>query len=186
MLQRAGGKTMPAEVVEYVVRKTDGVPLYVEELTKAILESDFVRDAGDRYELTRPLSGVTIPATLQDLLMARLDRLPSIREVAQLGSILGREFAYEMLQAIGSLDETALEKALTSWSCRIAVSARARAARAIHFQACVGAGRSLPVAAQAHAPILSPPSRRSAGDPLSRDRETQPELVAHHYSQRRR
>jgi class 3 adenylate cyclase/tetratricopeptide (TPR) repeat protein len=112
MLQRAGGKAMPAEVIEYVARKTDGVPLYVEELTKAILEADFVRDAGDRYELTRPLSGITIPATLQDLLMARLDRLPTIREVAQLGSILGREFAYEMLQAIASLDTAALENGL--------------------------------------------------------------------------
>ena len=131
MLQRAGGKAMPAEVVEYVARKTDGVPLYVEELTKAIREADFVRDAGDRYELTRPLSDVTIPATLQDLLMARLDRLPSIREVAQLGSILGREFAYEMLQAIGSLDEARWRRALTSWctpNCSISADdARARA-----------------------------------------------------------
>ncbi|MCZ7659853.1 MAG: AAA family ATPase [Xanthobacteraceae bacterium] len=112
ILQRTGGKSVPAEVVEYVVRKTDGVPLYVEELTKAILEADFLRDAGDRYELARPLSGVTIPATLQELLMARLDRLPSIREVAQLGSILGREFAYEMLQAIASLEQTVLEQGL--------------------------------------------------------------------------
>ena len=112
VLQQSFGKAMPAEVVEFVARKTDGVPLYVEELTKAIREADFVCDAGDRYELTRPLSGVTIPATLQDLLMARLDRLPSIREVAQLGSILGREFAYEMLLAIASLDEGALEKGL--------------------------------------------------------------------------
>ena len=112
MLQRTAGKRVPDEVVDYVTRKTDGVPLYVEELTKAILEAGFLNEEGGSYKLTRPLSGVAIPSTLQDLLMARLDRLPSIREVAQLGSILGREFAYEMLQAIGSLDQTALEKGL--------------------------------------------------------------------------
>jgi predicted ATPase len=103
---------MPAEVVEYIAGKADGVPLYVEELTKAILESDFLRGDEKGYHLTRPLSGVSIPATLQDLLMARLDRLPSIREVAQLGSILGREFAYEMLQAITTLEESALHRGL--------------------------------------------------------------------------
>lgn len=112
LLQQTGGKPVPPEVLEYVVRKTDGVPLYVEELSKAIHESDFLRDTGDRFELVRPLSAISIPATLQDLLMARLDRLPSIREVAQLGSILGREFAYEMLQAIASLDESILERGL--------------------------------------------------------------------------
>ncbi|HEX6137726.1 MAG TPA: adenylate/guanylate cyclase domain-containing protein [Casimicrobiaceae bacterium] len=112
IMQRAGGRAMPAEVVEYVLDKTDGVPLYVEELTKAIVEANFVRDREHGYELVRPLSDVAIPATLQDLLMARLDRLPSIREVAQLGSILGREFAYEMLQAIASLEETALQSGL--------------------------------------------------------------------------
>jgi class 3 adenylate cyclase/tetratricopeptide (TPR) repeat protein len=112
ILQQTGGKAMPAEVIEYIVRKTDGIPLYVEELTKAIREADFVHDAGDRYELTRPLSGVTIPATLQDLLMARLDRLPTVREVAQIGSILGREFAYEMIHAVAAHEELTLQNGL--------------------------------------------------------------------------
>jgi len=112
ILKQTDGKQMPADVVNHIAEKTDGVPLYVEELTKAILEADFVTEQKDRYELTRPLSGVSIPVTLQELLMARLDRLPTIREVAQLGSILGREFAYEMLQAIASLDEEALQNGL--------------------------------------------------------------------------
>ncbi len=109
---QAGGKALPEEVVEHIVGKTDGVPLYVEELTKAILEANFLRERNGSYELTGPLSGVTIPATLQDSLMARLDRLPTIREVAQLAAVLGREFAYEMLQAIASLDETTLQEGL--------------------------------------------------------------------------
>lgn len=112
ILNQAGGKALPGDVVEYIVGKTDGVPLYVEELTKAILEANFVREGHDRYELTRPLSEVAIPATLQDSLMARLDRLPTIREVAQLGAILGREFAYEMLRAIASLEEATLQRGL--------------------------------------------------------------------------
>ncbi len=110
--QQAGGKPLPAEVVDYIVDKADGVPLYVEELSKAILEANFLREEQDRYELTGPLSTVTIPATLQDLLMARLDRLPTVREVAQIGSILGREFSYEMIQAIAVHEELTLQNGL--------------------------------------------------------------------------
>ena len=110
--QHTGGKTLPEDVVEHIVGKTDGVPLYVEELTKAILEADFLRETAAAYELAGPLSDVTIPATLQDSLMARLDRLPMIREVAQLGAVLGREFAYEMLAAIATIEEPALQEGL--------------------------------------------------------------------------
>jgi class 3 adenylate cyclase/predicted ATPase len=108
----AGDKRVPAEVVQYVVTKTDGVPLYVEELTKALLESRVLRDQGNHYALTAPLREVAIPATLQDSLMARLDRLPAIREVAQVGAVLGREFAYEMLRALAAMEEPALQDAL--------------------------------------------------------------------------
>jgi class 3 adenylate cyclase/tetratricopeptide (TPR) repeat protein len=110
--QQTGSKALPSEVVDYIVDKADGVPLYVEELSKAILEADFLREMQDRYELTGPLSSVSIPVTLQDLLMARLDRLPTVREVAQIGSILGREFAYEMIQAIAAHEELTLQNGL--------------------------------------------------------------------------
>jgi predicted ATPase len=108
----AGGKSLPAEVIGHIVAKTDGVPLYVEELTKAILDSDTLRAEADRYTLTGPLSAVSIPATLQESLMARLDRLPTVREVAQLGAVLGREFAYEMLRALGVITEPTLSDGL--------------------------------------------------------------------------
>ena len=103
--QRAGGKTLPAEVVQYIVAKTDGVPLYVEELTKMLLASPLLREEADQYVLTGPLHTVAIPDTLQDALMARLDQLNRAKEVAQLGAVLGREFAYELLQAIAPQDE---------------------------------------------------------------------------------
>jgi class 3 adenylate cyclase/predicted ATPase len=109
---QSGSKTLPEEVVEHIVGKTDGVPLYVEELTKTILEADFLRERNGNWELAGRLSEVAIPATLQDSLMARLDRLPTIREVAQVGAVLGREFAYEMVQAIVSIEETKLQEGL--------------------------------------------------------------------------
>ena len=89
----AGGKALPAEVLEQILARTDGVPLFVEELTKAVLESGLLTDRGDRYELEGPLPPLAIPATLQDSLMARLDRLAPVKEVAQVAAAIGREFS---------------------------------------------------------------------------------------------
>jgi TOMM system kinase/cyclase fusion protein len=108
-----GGKALPAEVVQQIVVKTDGVPLFVEELTKMVLEADLLREHEDRYDLTGPLPSLAIPTTLHDSLMARLDRLATPREIAQLAATLGREFAYEVLQAIAPLDEVALQRGLS-------------------------------------------------------------------------
>ena len=108
----AGGKPLPAEVVQHIVAKTDGVPLYVEELTKMLLQSALLREDVDHYTLTGPLGSVAIPDTLQDALMARLDQLHTAKEVAQVGAVLGREFAYEMLQALATQDEATLQAGL--------------------------------------------------------------------------
>ena len=107
-----GGKPLPPEVLAQIVAKTDGVPLFVEELTKTVLESGVLRDAGDRYELAGPLQSPAIPATLQDSLMARLDRLGAAKAVAQMGAVLGRQFSYELLQAVSPFDEPALREGL--------------------------------------------------------------------------
>src|SRR5262249_40396396 len=107
--QRARGKALPAEVVQHIVTKTDGVPLYVEELTKMLLAAPLLREEVDQYVLIGPLRAVAIPETLQDALMARLDQLNTAKEVAQLGAVLGREFTYELLQAIAPLDEDTLQ-----------------------------------------------------------------------------
>src|SRR2546426_5950927 len=96
----AHGKALPPEVVEQVVAKTDGVPLFVEELTKMVLESGLLQEREERYELTEPPPPLAIPATLHDSLMARLDRLAAVKGLAQLGATLGREFSYELLQAV--------------------------------------------------------------------------------------
>ena len=107
-----GGKALPPAVLQQIVTKTDGVPLFVEELTKTVLESDVVRETEEHYELTGPLPPLAIPATLHDSLMARLDRLATVKAVAQLGAVLGRTFAYELLQAVTPLDEVSLQQAL--------------------------------------------------------------------------
>jgi predicted ATPase len=106
------GRTLPAEVVQHIVAKTDGVPLFVEELLKMILESGMVSAESGEYRLTGPLSGLAIPTTLQDSLMARLDRLAAAREIAQIGAALGREFSYELIRAVAPVDELALDHGL--------------------------------------------------------------------------
>lgn len=108
-----GGKTLPAEVLAQLVIRTDGVPLFVEELTKMVLESGLLHERQGRYELTGPLPPLAIPATLRDSLTARLDRLASAKEVAQLGATLGREFNYELLQLVSTLDDATLQNELT-------------------------------------------------------------------------
>ncbi len=108
----AHGKALPAEVVEQVVVKTDGVPLFVEELTKMVLESGLLQEEAERYELTGPLPPLAIPATLHDSLMARLDRLAAVKALAQLGATLGREFSYALFQAVAPWDEATVQRGL--------------------------------------------------------------------------
>src|SRR5262249_24639579 len=108
-----GGKALPVEVVQQIVAKTDGVPLFVEELTKMVLESGLLKEAEGQYELTGPLPPLAIPSTVQDSLMPRLDRLATGKEIAQLGAALGREFSYELLQAVAPVEAARLQQALT-------------------------------------------------------------------------
>jgi predicted ATPase len=107
-----GGKPLPAEVAAQIVGKTDGVPLFVEELTKTVLESGLLTDAGDRFELVGPLRPLAIPSTLHDSVLARLDRLAAVKEVAPIGAALGREFAHALLAVVAERPEGELQTAL--------------------------------------------------------------------------
>jgi predicted ATPase len=128
----SGGRPLPGEVVDHIVAKADGVPLYVEELTKAILGSGVLEARGGAYVLTGALAQLHIPETLQDSLMARLDRAPRLREVAQLGSVLGREFAYDMISALAGSRKTCCRAvSVSSWSTSCSTSGAARRARVI-------------------------------------------------------
>jgi predicted ATPase len=104
---------LPPVLLEQILAKTDGVPLFVEELTKSILESGELTLAGDRYDYTGSARSVAIPATLRDSLMARLDRYVPVKEIAQIGAAIGREFSYELITAVASLPQVQLDHALT-------------------------------------------------------------------------
>ena len=181
--QRAGGKTLPAEVVQYIVAKTDGVPLYVEELTKMLLTSPLLREQADQYVLTGPLHAVAIPDTLQDALMARLDQLNRAKEVAQLGAVLGREFAYELLQAIAPQDENALQEGLAQLVAAELLYQRGRPPRAryifkhVLIQDAAYTSLLKSTRQQVHQQIAEVFEARFPALV-----ETQPELVAQHYA----
>jgi predicted ATPase len=181
---QAAGKAVPSEVVEHIVAKADGVPLYVEELTKTILESDYLHEEADRYTLTGSLSELSIPATLQDSLMARLDRLPTLREIAQWGAVLGREFTYEMLHSLAPLEEPVLQTGLGQLVKNELLYQRGRPPRSRYifkhaliqdaaYQSLLKRTRQ-----QYHQRIA-----RALEEQYPETAKTEPELLAHHYTE---
>jgi TOMM system kinase/cyclase fusion protein len=108
----AGGRELPAEIVQEIETKTDGIPLFIEEMTKMFLNSKQLKKRKDRYELTKPFSQLTVPETLQNMLMARLDQLTPVKEVAQLGAAIGREFSYPLIQSVSELSDAVLQQKL--------------------------------------------------------------------------
>jgi predicted ATPase len=178
------GKTLPVEVVEHIVSKTDGVPLFIEELTKMLLESALLREEAEHYALTGPLVAVTIPTTLYDSLMARLDRLPTVREVAQRGAVLGREFSYELLHALMPMEEATLQHGLTQLVDAELLYQRGRPPRARYIF------KHALIQDAAYASLLKS-SRQQYHQQSAQLLETrfpeivaaEPELMAHHYTE---
>jgi predicted ATPase len=121
-----GGKALPADLFEQILGKTDGVPLFVEELTKSILESAELKDAGDRWEYAGNAGTLAIPLTLRDSLMARLDRFAPVKEIAQIGAAVGREFSYELIAAVAPHAKPELDQALASSPLRAWRSSKGR------------------------------------------------------------
>ncbi len=182
--QRVGGKALPAEVIQHIVTKTDGVPLYIEELTKMLLVSPLLREEGDQHVLTGPLRTATIPDTLQDALMARLDQLAVAKEVAQLGAVLGREFTYDVVQAISHRDEDTLQAGLRQLVAAELLYQRGRPPRARYVF------KHALIQDAAYASLLKS-TRQQVHERIARVLEaqfpemvaTQPELLAHHLTE---
>jgi predicted ATPase len=107
-----GGKTLPKEIADQIIDRTDGVPLFVEELTKSVVESGLLTEAGDHYSVSGPVGALAIPTSLQASLLARFDRLAPTREVAQIGAALGRQFSHELVSAIARMLPRQLDDAL--------------------------------------------------------------------------
>ena len=180
VLKLAGGKPLPEELLEEIAQKTDGVPLFVEELTKTVLESQELIETGDKFELKGPLSRLAIPATLHDSLMARLDRLQPVKEVAQMAACIGREFEFELLAQASALDEQALQAALDRL-----VSAELIFRRGMSSSGSYIFKHAL-VRDAAYESLLK--TRRIAihgklMDVLEQGEQTAPELLAHHATQ---
>ena len=117
-------KALPDAVVEQILAQTDGVPLFIEELTSTLLESGLLRETTDRYVLDGPLPPLAIPTTLQASLVARLDRLASVKDVAQIGAAIGREFSYELIAAVSALAPMDLDAALERLTASGLISCR--------------------------------------------------------------
>jgi TOMM system kinase/cyclase fusion protein len=177
-------KALPVEVLQQILAKTDGVPLFVEELTKMVLESGLVREEDDRFALIGPLPSLAIPATLHDSLMARLDRLATVKEVAQLGAILGRTFSYELLRAVSLWEEGMLQRALAQL-----VDAELLYQRGVSPQATYTFKHAL-IQEAAHASLLKRTRQQHhqriaqvLEEQFPETRDSQPELLAHHYTE---
>ena len=110
--QVTGGHALPADVMNQIIAKTDGNPLFVEELTKTVLEGDILVKSADGYQLNGPLPPLAIPTTLQDSLMARLDHLAPVKDIGQIGAAIGREFSYPLMREVVGRDEPSLKNAL--------------------------------------------------------------------------
>ena len=106
------GVTLPGELLTQIVQRADGVPLFIEEMTKSIIESGVLRRINHHYELVEALSEITIPITLHDSLMARLDRLQKAKSLAQIAAVIGRHFAYPLLHSVAHIDEATLQEQL--------------------------------------------------------------------------
>jgi class 3 adenylate cyclase/predicted ATPase len=182
--QIAGGKPLPDQVIDQIADRTDGVPLFVEELTKSVLESGVLREEADCYVLDRALPLLAIPTTLQDSLMARLDRLASVRLVAQIGAAIGREFSYALLRVVSRLSENELLSALARLVASELVFQRGAPPNAVYtFKHAL-------VQDAAHSSLLRS-SRQQLHAQIADALEThfpeliesQPELIAQHYAE---
>ena len=106
------GKSLPTQLLDDIIAKTDGVPLFLEELTKMVLESGELDIVNNTYVLQDSIPSLAIPESLQDSLMARLDQLPEVKEVAQLAATFGRRFSHRLLLAASGIDEQELNQAI--------------------------------------------------------------------------
>ena len=180
------GKTLPKEIQKHITSKTEGVPLFVEELTKMILESDLLVEKADEYELSESLSPMSIPATLQDSLLARLDHLGDVKELVQVGAVLGRDFSFEMLNAVLDAKSDNMEASLSHLIDAEIFYRQGLGQHAIYrfkhalildaaYESLLKSRRQ-----QLHHKVASVLEHQFAEIP-----QTQPELLAHHYTEAR-
>ena len=179
-----GGKSFPLEVRDRIVLRTDGIPLFVEELTKTVLESGLLREEDGHYVADAPVPDLAIPSSLQDSLMARLGRLAPVKEVAQIGAALGREFSHEVLAAVASRTDEQLRGALDQLIGAGLVFRRGSPPRAAYlFKHALVQDAAYSTLLRSQRQGLHARIGRTLEDHFPETGETQPEILAHHYTQ---
>lgn len=180
----SGGKELPTEVLDQIVVKTDGVPLFVEELTKNVLESDLVTETPERFVLAGPLPPLAIPASLQDSLMARLDRLTQVKELAQMGAAIGREFSYELVLELSGMTDKELQDALHQLTEAELVFRRGTPPKATYlFKHALVQDTAYSSLLKSRRQKLHADIAKILADKFTEEVESQPEMLARHYTE---
>lgn len=175
--QVARGPLLPPEVVGQIVAKTDGNPLFVEELTKAVLEGGIQVKSGESSP------SLAIPTTLRDSLMARLDHLAPVKEIAQLGAAIGREFSYSLLRALTKRDDATLKKGLLQLEQAQLVFRSGEVPDAIYsFKHALIQDAAYESLLKGRRQALHQIIAETLRDHFPKAVETQPEVIAHHFS----
>jgi predicted ATPase/class 3 adenylate cyclase len=179
-----GGRALPSEVMKQIVAKTDGNPLFVEELTKAVLEGGILIADSEGFRLDGPLPPLAIPATLQDSLMARLDRLVQVKEIAQVGAAIGREFSYPLVRALVARDDSALRHALAQLEQAELVFRRGEPPEAIYsFKHALVRDAAYETLLKSRRHQLHAQIARVLEEKFVDTVASEPETVAHHFTQ---
>ena len=184
MIQRVAGKGLPDEVVQQLIAKSDGVPLYIEEMTKNLLESGLLKETNGHFEVTGPLPQLAIPTTLQDSFASRLDRLAPVRELAQIGAVLGREFSYDLIHAVAKLDEATLQQGLLQLGTADILYQRGVPPQATYsFKHALLQDASYESLLKSKRQQLHTQTALVLEQQFRETVETHPELIAHHYTE---
>ena len=182
--QVAGGRRLPTEVIGQIIAKTDGIPLFVEELTKAVMESGILVEDAEDYRLDGPLPPLAIPATLHDSLMARLDRLAPIKEIAQVGAAIGREFSYALLHAVTGRNEASLNSALLRLEdAELLFRTRAPPDVRYSFKHALVQDAAYESLLKSRRQVLHRRIADALRERFTTIAENEPEIVAHHFTQ---
>ena len=178
------GKGLPTEVLEQIVAKTDGIPLFVEELTQAVLGSALLREENGAYVLASALTPLAIPSTLQNSLMARLDRLAPVKEIAQIAAAIGREFSYRLLEAAATIQGSALQSALGQLMATAVIHSRGSPPEATYvFKHALVRDAAYASLTRSRRQRIHADIARAIEERVADRVDATPAIVAHHYAE---
>jgi predicted ATPase/class 3 adenylate cyclase len=184
LIRQVAQKDLPDAIVEQIVAKTDGMPLFIEELTKVIIEAGPLEAGANLYDDKRGSSELTIPVTLQDSLLARIDRLTDSKVVAQIGAAIGREFSFELLAAVVPSKPKELEAALALLEAADLISARGSAPQVTYtFKHALVQEAAYSTLLISRRQTLHKRIAEALQSTFAQIAEVQPELLAHHFTE---